>query len=191
MRHSPKKGTSEVLVAAVDEPGLLSMIAGAMLANRIDILSAQIHTRQGGEALDVFQVAYREDTARFARLEEDLLRVLAGPQTVEALIAARRPRSGLRPRVTPAVPTEVELDNDVSRDYTVIDVYTQDRLGVLYAITRTLSELGLDIALSKVATEAERVADIFYVRGEAGKITDPARQTEIVTRLRAALAELK
>jgi [protein-PII] uridylyltransferase len=189
--HSPKKGVSEVLVAAGDEPGLLSKIAGVMLANRIDIMAAQIHTREGlsgaREALDVFHVKYKKDDARFGRLEEDLLRVLGGAQSVEDLIAARRPRSTLRPRVTPEVPTEIAIDNEVSRDFTVIDVFTQDRLGVLYAITRTLSQLGLDIVLSKVATEADRVADIFYVN----RVTEPPRLAEIDGRLRAALAEIK
>jgi [protein-PII] uridylyltransferase len=191
--HTPKQGVSEVLVAAADEPGLLARIAGAMLANRIDIMAAQIHTREGGggEALDVFLVKYKDDDARFVRLEEDLGGLLEGKQTVEALIQARRPRSTLKPRFTPEVATEVEIDNDVSRDFTVLDVYTQDRLGVLYAITHTLTDLGLDIVLSKVATEAERVADIFYVKGEGGKVTDPARLGEIAARLRAALAELK
>ena len=57
-------------------------------------------------------------------------------------------------------------------------------IGIVRVVARTLTELGLDIALSKVATEAERVADIFYV----GKVEDPARLAQIQTRLAEALA---
>jgi [protein-PII] uridylyltransferase len=123
---------------------------------------------------------------------DDLERILSGQAAVEDIVAARREKSFLKPKKTPAVPTEIEIDNDVSEDFTVVDVYTHDRLGVLYAITRTLTELGLDIALSKVATEAERVADVFYVRDrESGaKVTDPARLAEIVSSLRDALAQV-
>ena len=83
-------------------------------------------------------------------------------------------------------------NHDVASQFTVVDVFTQDRLGVLYAITRTLARLGLDVALSKVATEADRVADVFYVRDETtgAKIVEPARLAAIKDALRAALAEI-
>jgi len=120
-----------------------------------------------------------------------LLQVLKS-LVVLLLIAARRDRGALKPRVTPEVPTEIEIDNEVAADFTVIDVFTQDRLGVLYAIAHTLTEVGLDIFLSKVATEAERVADVFYVRDrETGeKVRDPARLEAIRGRLAEALAAL-
>ena len=71
--------------------------------------------------------------------------------------------------MTPPVRTEIEVDNDVSSDFSVLDVYTQDRPGVLYAITQTLAEAALDIHLSKVSTEGVRVADVFYVQTAAGE----------------------
>ena len=65
--------------------------------------------------------------------------------------------------------------------------------GVLYTITHTLTSEGLDIFLSKVATEADRVADVFYVRDrETGaKITDPARLEAVEQALRAGLARVE
>jgi [protein-PII] uridylyltransferase len=194
VRSRRAKGYTELLVVAPDAPGLLARIAGVLLANRIDILGAQIHSSSpaGGLALDVFQVRDRigqpipAKDPRWARVEADVQAVLAGKGTVEELIAGRREKTGLKGRVTPEVPTEVEIDNEISDDYTVIDVFTEDRLGVLYAITHTLTELGLDISLSKVATEATRVADIFYVT----KITDAARLAEIAEALRRGLAEI-
>jgi [protein-PII] uridylyltransferase len=197
---SVRRGMTEVLVVAPDVPGLLSALAGVLLANRVDIAGAQIHSRRPDEgeevglALDVFTVRDRAGRAipagdpRWPTVGADLERVLADEETVEALVARRRERSGLPRRVTPEVPTEIEIDNDASDGFTVIDVYAQDRPGLLYAITATLSELGLDIALSKVATEAERVADVFYVRDHAGgKVLDEGRLSEIRDHLRAAL----
>src|SRR5262249_14443480 len=143
-----------------------------------------------GLALDVFTVRDRGGRPipaadpRWQRVDEDLARVLGGEEPAADLGERRRGKGGLPRPVTPEGPTEVEIDNDISQHYTVIDVFTHDRPGVLYAITRTLTELGLDIALSKVATEAERVADIFYV----SKTSDPERLAAIAERLRAALA---
>ncbi len=198
--HRPRKGVSEVTVCADDVPGLLSRIAGVLLANRVDVLGAHITSRKlaggGTEAIDVFTTRDRygrpiTDAKRWARVEEDLARVLDGRATVEAVIEERRERSTLPERVVPAVRTEVEVDNQVSADFSVVDVFTQDRLGVLYTITRTLAELELDIQLSKVATEAARVADVFYVREAAGGKLAPDRVDELKLALGEALGRLQ
>ena len=92
-------------------------------------------------------------------------------------------------RVTPGVPTAVSVDNDASSKYTVVEVATRDRVGVLYAITRVFADLGLDIHLAKVDTEGEKVADVFYVTlgQEAEKVMDGDLLAELERELYAAL----
>jgi [protein-PII] uridylyltransferase len=198
--HRPRKGVSDVTVAADDAPGLLSKIAGVLLAHRIDVLGAQINTRVVGgrvvEALDTFTTRDRygrpiTDGGRWQRVEQDLARVLGGSATVEQVIEERRDKSSLPERVVPKVRTEIKVDNQVSNDFSVIDVYTQDRLGVLYSITHTLADLDLDIHLSKVATEAHRVADVFYVRERSGAKLDEHRVDEVNLALGEALGRLQ
>jgi len=195
--HYPLKGVSEVAVVAPDVPGVLAAIAGALSANRVDVLGAVVGAcREPARAMDLFFVrdlvgaAIPEDDPRWKRLRGDLEELLAGAAAVTSLIAKRRPPSGLPPRVTPAVPTEVRLVTDDSSDATIVEVFTRDRVGVLYLITHALAELGLDIHLSKVSTEGEKVADVFYVsRAGGGKLTDPAELAAIRDRLLAELAE--
>jgi [protein-PII] uridylyltransferase len=202
--HRPRQGHSILTVCADDEPGLLARLCGVLLANRLDILAASITSRQRsaktGEAIDVFYLRDRpgerpaEPEARWRRVADDFARVFERGESMDVLLAERaaREKSTLPPRVTPPVLTEIEVDNEVSADYTVIDVYTQDRLGVLYAITRTLAALALDVYFSKVGTEADRVADVFYVRDEqsGGKITDTERLEDVRRALAGALGAL-
>jgi [protein-PII] uridylyltransferase len=197
--HRERKAVSDVTVCADDAPGLLAKIAGVLLAHRIDVLAAHINTRVVGgvvvEALDTFTTRDRygrpiTDAARWQRVEDDLARVLGGEVSVDDVIEARRDRSSLPERVVPKVRTEVKVDNQVSNDCSVIDVYTQDRLGVLYTITRTLADLALDIHVSKVATEAHRVADVFYVREHGGGKLDVRRVDEVQLALGEALGRL-
>jgi [protein-PII] uridylyltransferase len=201
--HRRRRGWSELTVIADDAPGLLMKIAGALTAARVDVLAAQITSRSRGakaEVIDVFVVrdrqgrALSEDRAALARVVSGIERVVSGLTTVEELvepaIGERRARASLPARVTPAVKTEVEIDNAVATDFTVVDVYTLDRPGVLYTITRTLAALGYDIHLSKVATEASRVADVFYVRAPDGGKLDGAAADRLEKALTAALAEL-
>jgi [protein-PII] uridylyltransferase len=193
----PLKGHSELAVVTPDAPGVLATIAGALTANRVDVLGAVLgHVDLPGGRLvaDVFYVrdlkgaAIPVDDARWRKLDGDLRQLLGGPPDpagVAALIAQRRPRSGMPRRVTPGVPTEIRIHDD-SNLATIVEVSTRDRVGVLYAITQTLADLDLDILLAKVSTEGEKVADVFYVRP---KLTDPAAIDALAARLREVLRE--
>ena len=88
------------------------------------------------------------------------------------------------------VPSEVEIYNDVSPFYTVIDVYAHDRVGFLYQITSTLSALGLTVDVSKISTKVDQVADTFYVKDIFGhKITSKDRLKKIKEALLKVLEE--
>ena len=196
----PLKGHSELAVVTPDAPGVLATIAGALTAHRVDVLGAVLgHVDLAGGRLvtDVFYVrdlkgaAIPDDDARWRKLGADLRHLLGGPpdpSKVAALIAQRRPRSGMPKRVTPGVPTEIRIHDD-STQATIVEVSTRDRTGVLYAITQTLADLGLDISLAKVATEGEKVADVFYVTRGGRRITDDTDRQALVARLRAAVEQ--
>jgi [protein-PII] uridylyltransferase len=200
--HSERGTFSELVLAADDVPGLLAKVAGVLYANRIDILDAAIYSREPvfplrkqGEALDVFRIRKEPDGAvtdekRIAGIRQDLEDVLSGRVTVESLVAKRSPPSLLYQRAKPKVPpTKVNVDNDSSRTFTVVEVFTEDKPGVLYTITHTLAERGLDIHRSRVGVAADRVADIFYVRDTASgeKIEDEARIEDVSAALKRAL----
>ncbi len=203
----PLKGHTELAVVADDCLGLLGHIAGVLAAHRVSVNAAVVTTVDppgGGPALALDQFAVRDPygktiaagDARWAAIRDDLTRVVGGggepSEVVAALIDRRRKRSSLRPRVTPAVETAVQVVQDASADFTVIEVATRDRVGVLHTITRTLTELGLDIHLAKVSTEGERVADAFYVSDRlagGGKLGSGERSREVEQALHGALAE--
>jgi len=195
----PLEGHSELAIVAPDAPGALAAIAGALAASRVDVLGAILgHVDIEGRRLvtDVFYVrdlkgeAIPEGDARWARLLGDLHALFAGkspdPSAVATLIARRRPRSGMPTRVTPGVLTEIRLHDD-STQATIVEVFTRDRVGVLYAITQTLADLGLDIQLAKVSTEGEKVADVFYVTRGGARITDEQERATLIARLHGAV----
>ncbi len=171
--HHPDLGSSELVVATRDVPGLFSLIAGSLAAQGINILSAQIHTRADGIVIDTFQVndpfgeAVTEE-ARWRRTLEALRRVLRGEASVEDLLARRRAaHQGGEGGV--AGPPKITLDNQLSDSHTVLEVKCPDRVGLLYVITRTLSAHGLDIASARIATEIDQAYDTFYLTDRKGR----------------------
>jgi [protein-PII] uridylyltransferase len=185
-----RAGTYEVLVVAVDRPGLLSWIAGALALGGISILSAQVFTTEDGAAVDLFEVEGAFDPeiteARWREFRTALRRAIEGSISLERKVADKRrhyPPSKVRTPVT------VHVDNDASEFSTVIEVGAPDRIGLLHDITRTFADLHLDVHLAKVATYDGRVVDAFYVRDALGrKLLDPAQLDEIERALRERLA---
>ncbi len=187
-----ESGTTEFLVVSRDEHGLFAEIAGTLSANGMNILTASIATTVDSVALDTFYVNYlgkplRGDPKK-ERVIADLSRVLQGENTVEALMAEPRTGKYVRDRIPRYRPTRVVFDNTVSSRCTVVDIFTYDRIGLLYDITSALTTLGIDIVLSKISTKADQVADVFYLIDRDGrKISAPDRQEEIRQALLAAI----
>ncbi|ACM21112.1 nitrogen regulatory protein P-II uridylyltransferase GlnD [Geotalea daltonii FRC-32] len=193
--HEIDRGFSSFTICTFDTPGLFSMITGVMAANGMNILGAHILTNLNGKVLDVLQVNSPQgfvitDEARWQRVEDDMRQVLEGKTKIAALVKKRHRAAFLAEKAKPKFPTRVEIDNEVSADYTVIDIYTHDKVGLLYRITSALSELGLYIGVSKVSTKVDQVADVFYVKDIFGqKILDQDKLEEIRGRLLQSIDE--
>jgi [protein-PII] uridylyltransferase len=194
VKHYPEREFSEFTVATRDRSGLFSMLTGVLLAHGMNILAASINTSAAGVALDIFRVSHADQAEsaqrpeRWERVQASLGKVLSGEVDVEHLVAAARRPSILAKRFLPRVSTNIEVDNEVSDHFTVLDVYTQDRVGVLFAITNTLFHLGLSIHLAKITTNVDQVLDVFYVTDAAGKkIHDGARLERIKAELHQRL----
>lgn len=197
-RHFLDREFSEFLVATPDQPGLFSKIAGVLTANNLNILSARITTRTDGVALDSFRVSHtigagavalEED--RWLKVERELEQVLRGDRNVMELVAtAHRESAPRRRRFVRRVPTEITVDNRSSEQFTVVDVFTQDRLGLLFTITHTMFELGLVIHLARISTNADQALDVFYLSDRDGrKIVEVGAMRELRETLLAKLTE--
>ncbi|MGD0676824.1 MAG: [protein-PII] uridylyltransferase [Polyangiaceae bacterium] len=180
---------AELCVVADDRPGLLASIAAALTANRMEVLAAQVYSRPAGEkveAVDLFWVRDREGGTQgisiaLPRVAHDLEEVCAGRVEPAELIRGRMGSiSPWRERPSPAVPTEILLDDRASPGHTIVEVFAKDRPGLLYRLARVLHELGLSISLSKINTEGMRVADVFYVTElDGAKIPRGSRSKEV------------
>jgi [protein-PII] uridylyltransferase len=172
---------TELLLCAQDRHGLFSMVSGVLSAKGINILGANVYTTRSGLALEVYRVATPaggadEQREAWRAVEQMLEAVLTGTIPVEDFLKRRRMRSALPPMRRPQ---SVEISNEESDFYTIVDVSANDRLGLLYDLTRTLAEHELEIYISKATTVLDQVADTFYVKdardGGFLKLTDPAR----------------
>ena len=185
------RAVTEISIYTADHPGVFSQIAGAMAVSGANIVDAKIFTTTDGMALDTFWIQDANRGAfdrpdRLARLSARIEKTLAGHLRPRQELAKKIESQGKsRTRVFTVAP-RVLIDNAASRTHTVIEVNGRDRPGLLYELTRRLSDLGLQIASAHVSTYGETAVDVFYVKDVFGlKITHEGKLDQI----RAALLE--
>jgi [protein-PII] uridylyltransferase len=181
VEHFPERDCSSVMVCTQDRPGLFASITGTLTAQHLDILNARIFTSSDGRILDVFRVSHHGRSElvmaeqKWAKFRTTLDEVLEGRLNVARLVENSQ-RSAFLQRHVPKVATVIQIDNEASDNLTIVEVFTEDRIGVLFKIAYALHQLGLSIHVAKISTNVDQVADVFYVANENGhKIHDPAR----------------
>jgi [protein-PII] uridylyltransferase len=192
----PAQSYSRMSICTWDRLGLFSKICGSFASAELNILRANIYTRGDHVVLDVFDVCDKDlaavtDQRAIQTAEGTLERMLSNRENVQLHDVLKRLRTirGEAPKIREVrIPTVISFDNDISKGRTIIEIQTEDRLGLLYTITHTLSELGLDISFAKASTEKGAAIDTFYVQDQIGsKITDPARLAGIRSKLETAI----
>jgi [protein-PII] uridylyltransferase len=189
------RGYTTVKLCTWDRERFFTHVTGCLTAAGLNILGAEILTRFDGIILDTFfvadartgQLASREERDKFELLVQKVL--TGAPVDLAALIAKVRPASaGFKSLEGERIPTLVELDNATSATRTIVDVQAEDRVGLLYDVSRGLAALNVNVYLAKILTEKGAAVDTFYIAERNGsKVLDPERQKAIKQRLRQAL----
>jgi len=177
-----KQDKWELTVMSRQPRGLLARVAGILTLNQLDIRKAKTHTKKNGVALQIFEVAALNPKMEISweQVMADLHKALQGRLALEYRLAAHAAQQKRAKGRAPEKPDEVVVDNGSSDQYTIIEVYTKDRPGLLYAITRTLLDLQLQVFLAKISTRLDQVADIFYVLTQEGqRVVDPEHVEEV------------
>jgi [protein-PII] uridylyltransferase len=182
--------TRSVTICAQDRPGLISKIAGVFTLNNIDILDVQVFTWRNNIALDVFKVKPPPDPIledeKWQRTAANLEAALSDKLDLTAALnkklrTYRNGKAGLDQK-----PHRVTLDNTSSSFFTIIEVFTYDFPGLLYSISDAIYRCDLSIWVAKIATKADQVVDVFYVRDVNGQKVDLPEQ---VSAIKAAITE--
>ena len=176
----PEQGHSEVWICTWDRKALLTKIAGSLSVAHLNILSADIFTRSDSMVLDIFRVCDTKfqavtDQRDIANVEKNLRLALSQEDfDFRALLQKAKRRPGFHLSQELDFPTRISIDNDAHPVYTLVDIQTPDRLGLLYFLLRAFTDANVNIALSRITTEKGAAIDSFYVTNfEGRKIRDP------------------
>ena len=178
--------------AVADHPGIFSRMCGALALVGANIVDARTYTTKDGFATAAFWVQDGEDgpydASRLPRLKAMIEKTLKGEVLAREALKTRDKVKKRESRFV--VPTSITFDNDGSEIYTIIEVDTRDRPGLLYDLTRTLADANIYIASAVIATYGVQVVDTFYVKDMFGlKFHSKAKQESIERKLREAITK--
>ncbi len=189
------RGYTTIKLCTWDRERFFTHVTGCLTAAGFNILGAEILTRFDGIVLDSFfvadartgQLAKREERDKFEHLVQKVL--TGAPLDLPALIAKVRPATATYKSLEgERIPTLVVLDNATSDSRTILDLQAEDRVGLLYDVSRALADLNVNVHLAKILTEKGAANDTFYITERNGaKVLGPDRQKAIQHRLRQAV----
>jgi [protein-PII] uridylyltransferase len=170
-------------VVTYDRPGIMSRVAGVLALRALDVFEAVAYSSADGYALSRFRVRdpVRTETP-WTDVIADIEKALDGRLAIDARLSDRV-RDYARPGAFRPIPrTSVTFDNRASNDATVIDIEAPDAIGMLYRITKALSDLDLDIRSARVQTLGDHVVDAFYLRDRWGRRIDDSKMLAEIER---------
>jgi [protein-PII] uridylyltransferase len=174
---APSGHYTDLTVSTRDRTGLIARIAGTLTAHGINILSADLNTREDGLVIDTFKVCEVNSqqpvrTELHCKVEENLKAAIESRYDVAAAVEqwrAKSPRRTWRRAGRKPVQTAVKFDSETSVSGTVIEVRAEDEPGLVYKIANTIAALSLSITFAKITTEKSHALDIFYVTDSSGQ----------------------
>ncbi len=191
MTGDPAGDGASVDVVSSDRPGVLSVTAGVLGLHSLDVQSATIRT-VGGTAVNSFHVVSRfGSTPDVTVMRGDLERALGGALPIDDRLRSkeRTYAVGDDPAPSPAhrAPVITWLD-DAASDATVLEVRTDDAIGLLFRVTRALESNGVDIRAARVSSLGRAVVDVFYLTTGDGALVGDDLRPQLADLVRRATA---
>ncbi len=163
-----QNGFTNITIVTKDFPSLLSRICGVFAVNDVNIQDAKIFTRNDGIVIDTFNVTdfrshQKIENERYKKIETDLKRVIAGLLQLNKEVASMKSKWWRIESKFFKRTGQVKIVFEKHEKYTIIDVFSPDRLGFLFQVTNKMNELGLNIYFAKISTRGDDIVDSFYV----------------------------
>ena len=159
---------TNITVITKDNKSLLSNICAALTVNNLEIHDAKIFTRKDGIVIDSFSVTdfITHEPVKKTKADEikDLLLKIASKEIdIDKEFEKINSKRERLEHDSVKNSKNVKIQFKEHEKFTIVEIYSPDRIGLLYQITRKMSELELKISFAKIATRVDNIIDTFYV----------------------------
>ncbi len=185
------RSTYELNLVAMDRPYLFATLTGVLSYFGMNILRGQAFANRRGVILDVIQFEDRLQTFKLNKSEIEnfrltLRRVLAGEQSLSELLRKRESSILFHRKAKGVVSTRISFDDLSSERYTILEILSRDRYGLLSTIAQVIARSNCNIDVALISTEGHQAIDVFYLT-ENGKKLSLVAQKKLATKMKEML----
>ncbi|MCH7964679.1 MAG: HD domain-containing protein [Bacteroidetes bacterium] len=190
-----QNGFTNITLVTKDFSSLLSKICGVFAVNDVNIQDAKIFTQKDGIVIDTFNVTdfrshQKIEEKRYKKIEMDLKRVVAGLLQLNKEVASMKSKWWRIESKFFKRTGQVKIVFEKHEKYTIIDIFSPDRLGFLYQVTNKMNELGLNIYFAKISTRGDDIVDSFYVLDRNSNKISPNDYEFIKSELKSTISQI-
>lgn len=170
-------GTAEIIIATFDVLGLFARIVKIFKSKGFNIIRARLYTSKTGLVLDKILISNWKDLwweglceDLIIALEKGIFKKLEDTPAQEMHSKSFEKFKNKTIEVFQRYEYFIEIDNDASTEYTIMEISSPDRIGLLYDISIQLYLNKVDIISAIINTEQNIAQDIFYLQHDDGKL---------------------
>jgi len=184
------EGASEVFIYTKNADNLFAVTVASMDQLSLSIQDARIYPTQGDYCFSSYTILTQEnksipdDTKRLQKINQTLVRKLSSPERYSSIIKRRISRQ----MKLFATPSKVKFSTDPSKNYTLVEIISPDRPGLLAVIGDIFATHNIIVCKAKISIVGERVVDLFFITDCTGALVEDPEfiyllQTEICKQL--------
>jgi [protein-PII] uridylyltransferase len=181
VREETERGGTEIFLYTHDQDHLFALTTTALDQLGLDVLSARVITTRDGYTLDTYIVLDEAgNTIRNPQRVDEIKQTIARRIAQHDIDRAHVSRRAARQLLHFLIPTQVTFSDDARGRYTVMELVTVDRPGLLARVGRAFVQCGVRLQNAKIATFGERVEDVFFITDRNNRPLDSEDQLTLL-----------
>ena len=158
-------GATQIFIHTKDDIHTFAVMAATMEQLYLNIVDARIYSSNSGYTLDTFYVLNANGEpidmkdGSVEKIRQTIIDNLSNKDALKTIVKRRTPRQ-LR---FFTIPTSTQIMHYKEKKYSVLEVITADRPGLLAIIGNIFVKYGIELINAKILTLGERVEDMFYI----------------------------
>ncbi len=156
---------TQIFIYPRDRDYLFAVITATMEQLGLNVYGARVYSSADHHTLDTFFVLEQDgrpvppEGPRAEAIRQALLEHIQGEEHYLDVVQRHTPRA-LKHF---SAPTETRLNADPVNGYSILEVMTPDRAGLLARIGRVFLAFGIKVQNARITTLGERVEDVFFI----------------------------